>query len=254
MPAQTLVQPRFATQRGDVGDGPPPSVLRFPDLGVKRLHESLRRTEAGAVDALHMMLRFAGSSPGDKSVRICVLAIELGERLGLPRAEIRDLEFSALLHDIGFVALPADLLRKHGVLTREERRQLQRHPELGEAVLAGIPGFERVGRIVGVHHERPDGGGYPHALRGQEIPLPARILSVAETFQAMMTDRSYRSRLPLREAIERLQAGAGSRYDQKVVGLLGQDPDRFERLLTDARMQLSEHELGPQPPRPEGEN
>ena len=226
----------------------------FPDLGVKRLLESIRGLEAGAVDALHTMLRFAGASYGDKSVRVCVVALEIGECLGLPTNEIRDLEFSALLHDIGFLGLPHEILRRPGLLTAEERLQMRRHPEVGEAVLAEIPGFERVGRIVGGHHERPDGLGYPGALRGREIPLPARILSVAETFQAMMTDRTYRTRLPLDEAVERLQTGAGSRYDRAVVDLVGQRADEFERLLAGTRLSLEAATIYPFAKEPEDEN
>ena len=211
----------------------------FPDLGVKRLAERIRRLEAGAVDAFYTVLQLTGSTLADKSVRVCVISLELGERLGLSADEIRDLEFSALLHDIGFLGLPDEILRKQGLLTPEERQLLRRHPRLGEEVLAGIPGFERVGRIVGGHHERPDGSGYPAALRGSEIPLPARILSVAETFQAMMTNRSYRTRLPLSEAVERLRAGAGSRYDAAVVEQLGQDAGNFERLVADSRLRAT---------------
>lgn len=226
----------------------------FPNLGVKRLSESIRRLETGAIDALHTALRFAGSSFGDKSLRVCLLALELGERMGLSAIDIRDLEFSALLHDIGFLGMPEELLSRHGLLSSEERQLLQRHPELGEAVLRGIPGFERVARIVGGHHERPDGGGYPHALRGHDIPLPARILSVAETFQAMMTNRNYRRRLPLNEAIHRLHTEAGSRYDQDVVELLRQDANDFERLLVDRRLHLDETEVLHFSAEPEPEN
>ncbi len=215
----------------------------FPDLGIKRLAEEIRHLETGAVDALHTVLQLAGSKLADKSVRVCVLSLKLGERLGLSPSEIRDLEFSALLHDIGFLGLPAEILSKHGLLTPEERQLLRRHPKLGEAVLGGIPGFERVGRIVGVHHERPDGLGYPAALRGPEIPMPSRILYVAETFQAMMTDRSYRTRMPLREAIERLRDGAGSRYDEAVVEQLGRDANSFERMLADCSLRVGADDL-----------
>ncbi len=219
--------------------------MTFPDLGIKRLREEIHLLEAGAVDALHTVLHLAGTSPGDRSIRVCVLSVELGERLGLPHDEIRDLEFSALLHDIGFVGLPTELFRRPGPLTQEERRMLRRHPRLGEAVLGGIPGFERVGRIVRNHHERPDGSGYPAALRGSEIPLPARILTVAETFQAMMTDRSYRNRLPLGDAVARLRAGAGRRYDEAVVEQLDRDAAAFERLLEDSRLRTPAPHLAP---------
>lgn len=218
--------------------------MSFPDLGIKRLREEIRLLEAGAVDAFYTVLQLAAASPADRSVRVCVLSVELGERLGLPPDEIRNLEFSALLHDVGFLGLPNELLSKRGLLTAEERRILRRHPQLAEAVLGSIPGFERVGRIVGGHHERPDGSGYPDALRGPEIPLPARILAVAETFQAMMTDRSYRNRLPLSEAVDRLRADAGRRYDETVVEQLGRDAAAFERLVEDCRRSLEAQRLG----------
>lgn len=233
MPSPQPAHPRPGAACGDDGAPPP---LNFPDLGAKRLAEGIRRRQAGAVDALHTLLQLAGSGLTAKSVRVYVVSLELGERLGLSAEDSRDLELSALLHDIGFLAMPGAMLRKQGVLSFEERRQLRRHPRLGEAVLAAIPGFERVGRIVGGHHERPDGNGYPAALRGPEIPLPARIIYVAETFQAMMTERSYRTRLPLSEAVERLGAGAGSRYDEAVVEVLGRDAAGFERLLAGCRL------------------
>lgn len=226
----------------------------LPDLGVKRLLESIRGLESGAVDAFHTMLQFASSDLAEKSVRVCVLALEMGERLGLSSADIKDLEFSALLHDIGFLGVPERILGKRGLLTVDERAQLMQHPQLGEAVLGGIPGFERVGRIVGGHHERPDGRGYPDSLRGADIPLSARILSVAETFQAMLTHRSYRSRLPLSEAISRLRAGAGSRYDGAIVDLLRREADWFERLVTDTRHRQGAAGLYTSAPAPEAES
>ena len=237
-----LAHPRSGAVRSTSDDGPPRS-LTHPDLGTKRLLEEIRRLEAGAVDALHTMLQFAADGLSDRSVRVCVVALELGERLGLSTVDTRDLEFSALLHDIGFVGMPGEIFRKDGLMTLEERRLLMRHPKLGEAILGGIPGFERVGRIVGGHHEQPDGQGYPDALRGSEIPLPSRILSVAENFQAMMTDRTYRKRLPLAEAMAMLRAGAGSRFDESVVEQLGRDARAFERLLADRRLRLDRPDL-----------
>ncbi len=250
---QLLVHPQSLARRGGFDDEHPPP-LRFPDLGVKRLLEGLRRLENGTASALHTLLRFATSSSGQKSVRICVLALDLGERLGLSALDRRDLEFSALLHDIGFLGLPESLFRKRGLLTPEERSLLRQHPELGEAILGGIPGFERIGRIVGGHHERPDGLGYPDALRGPEIPLPARILAVAETFHAMLARRSYRDRLPLEEAMQRLRDGAGSRYDERVVELLGRDARGYERLLAGDELSVDFSAIDPYVSPPGTEN
>ena len=250
---QLLAQLQSLATRGN-WDEEPPSPLLFPDLGVKRLLEGIRSLENGTAEALHTLLRYAGSSDTAKSVRVCVLALDLGERLGLSALDIRDLEFSALLHDIGFLGLPSGLLDKPGTLGADERKLIRQHPELGEAILAGIPGFEGVSRIVGGHHERPDGRGYPDNLRGVEIPMPARVLAVAETFHAMMTDRSYRTRLPLDEAIRRLQDGAGSRYDERVVELLRNEADGYDRMLADGRLRLDFATIDPYVSPPEVEN
>lgn len=241
---QLLAEPRSLATRGH-WDDEPPSPLLFPDLGVKRLLEGIRRLENGTADALHTLLRFAGSGRSQKSVRVCVLALDLAERLGLSALDIRDLEFSALLHDVGFLGLPTGLLDNPGVLSRDERVQLRQHPELGEAILGGIPGFERVARILGGHHERPDGHGYPDALRGTEIPMPARVLSVAETFQAMLAERPYRARLPLVEALEKLRAGAGSCYDERVVEILDGGAASYERMLSDHRLRVDFTSIDP---------
>ena len=250
---QLLAQLQSLATRGHWDDEPPPLLL-FPDLGVKRLLEGIRSLENGTAEALHTLLRFAGSSDTAKSVRVCVLALDLGERLGLSALDLRDLEFSALLHDLGFLGLPSGLLAKPGTLSSDERKLIRQHPELGEAILAGIPGFEGVGRIVGGHHERPDGRGYPDNLRGTEIPMPARILSVAETFHAMMTDRSYRTRLPLDEAVGRLLAGAGSRYDEHVVELLRHEAESYERMLSEGRLRVDFTTIDPYVSSPEAEN
>ena len=249
---QLLAQLQSLATRG-YRDDEPPLPLLFPDLGVKRLLEGIRRLEDGTTEALHTLLRFAGSSDTAKSVRVCVLALDLGERLGLSALEMRDLEFSALLHDLGFLGLPSGLLDKPCTLSCDERQLIRQHPELGEAILAGIPGFEAVGRIVGGHHERPDGRGYPDHLRGTEIPMPARILSVAETFNAMMTDRAYRTRLPLDEAMRRLHAGAGSRYDERVVELLRHEADGYERMLAEGRLRVDFSTIDPYVSPPEVE-
>lgn len=222
-------RPSFLATRGPGAPGKP---LAFSGIEIKRLYERIRNTREGAASALGALVQLEGGHQGRRSVRVAVLALEIGHRLGLPARAIRDLEISALLHDIGFLCLPGALRSRRGRLSAEERQLIHRHPELGRAILSRIPGFESAANIVANHHERPDGRGYPAAVRGDAIPRPARVLAVAEALHAMLTGRSYRARLPLGEALDRLRRGAGWRFDGQVVEQAGRLAASFERLLT----------------------
>jgi HD-GYP domain-containing protein (c-di-GMP phosphodiesterase class II) len=120
---------------------------------------------------------------------------------------------AAILHDIGKIGTPDSILKKPARLTDEERAVIQKHPEYGWAVLRVVPGFERVSLFVLHHHEAYDGTGYPAGLRGEEIPIGSRIVSVMDSFDAMISSRPYRRGLPLEEAIHRLEAGMGTQFD-----------------------------------------
>jgi len=124
---------------------------------------------------------------------------------------------SALLHDIGKLDLDVRILRKPGPLTREEWNEVMLHPEKGEAILAAIPELAHLARIVGTHHERVDGHGYPNRLIGDEIPIESRVIAVADAFHAMTCWRPYRKTLPVAEALFELAANAGTQFDPRVV-------------------------------------
>jgi putative nucleotidyltransferase with HDIG domain len=121
------------------------------------------------------------------------------------------------LHDIGKCAIDNEVLLKPGALAESERDQMRRHPEVGSAMLAHFSLFRDVARSVRGHHERWDGQGYPDGLLGEAIPLEARIIAVADSYDAMTTTRPYRVALPHAEAIRRLHAGAGQQWDPKIV-------------------------------------
>ncbi len=144
-------------------------------------------------------------------------AVTLGERLGLGRACLLELELAALLHDLGKVAVPGEILSKPGPLTSPERRIVERHPAVGAEILRQTPGLEPVATIVRYHHERWDGQGYPSGLSGPRIPLASRVLSVCDAFEAMTSDRPYRRPLGRRAARAELEAGAGAQFDPLVV-------------------------------------
>jgi diguanylate cyclase (GGDEF)-like protein/PAS domain S-box-containing protein len=143
-------------------------------------------------------------------------AAGIASRLGLNGDRLEDIRIAGLLHDVGKVGVPDAILRKAGALTDEEWVEMRRHPEIGARILAH-PGLSQVREWVLHHHERPDGHGYPHGLAGEEIPLEARILAVADAYEAMTSDRPYRRALPLEVAGAELLAGRGTLFDPLVV-------------------------------------
>lgn len=133
--------------------------------------------------------------------RLAALAIGLGQRVALDAAHLRALRLGAYLHDLGKVGVPERILLKAGPLEPDEWEIMRRHPEIGEAICAPLKSFALVRPIIRHHHERMDGTGYPDRLRGEEIPIGARILSIVDVFDALTTDRPYRQALPLDEAL-----------------------------------------------------
>jgi HD-GYP domain-containing protein (c-di-GMP phosphodiesterase class II) len=145
------------------------------------------------------------------------MALKVAGALGVDQPTLKRVELGALFHDIGKIGIPAEILAKPGPLTPDERRVIESHPNLGERILAPIEQLEQVRPIVRACHERWDGTGYPDRLRGEEIPLEARIIFACDAFHAMTTDRPYRKSLPVDEALLRLAAAAGSQFDPRVV-------------------------------------
>ena len=151
--------------------------------------------------------------------------------LGLPAEQISRVGLAALLHDLGKLALPRAILLKPGPLSAEEWAVIRRHPELGAQMLSRAGArWAELGLIVAAHHERWDGGGYPHGLAGGAIPLEARILSVVDAFDAMTSPRVYRQPLSREEARVELESCSGRQFDPVVVAAFLQMLDRRERM------------------------
>jgi len=180
---------------------------------------TLERTFLSTVEALANALEAKDSYTSSHTRWICDMAIEVGRKLGLDGARLKRLELGALFHDIGKIGIPASILMKPGPLTAEERALIERHPELGERILAPIDQLAEVRPIVRSCHERFDGTGYPDRLGGERIPLESRIIFACDAFHAMTTDRPYREALPVEEAFRRLQEAAGSQFDPRVVAV-----------------------------------
>ena len=155
---------------------------------------------------------------GEHCRDVVALALAAGSRLGLSPDRMRNLEFAALLHDVGKVAIPKTIINKPGRLDADEWELIKTHTIEGQRMLDRVGGFmSDVGQIVRWHHERWDGGGYPDGLAGEAIPLEARIITCCDSYNAMTTTRSYRAALPADMAAEELRRCAGSQFDVTVV-------------------------------------
>ncbi len=147
------------------------------------------------------------------SERVAHLAVRLAERVEMAADAVERLRISGLVHDIGKIGVPESVLSKPGRLTDAEFEQIKKHPEIGVRILRGLPQLSDVLPGVLHHHERWDGAGYPHRLAGEQIPLPARLLAVADAFDAMSSTRTYRAALPRTAVLEEIRRCAGAQFD-----------------------------------------
>lgn len=195
------------------------AALRLADARMYAAKGDSRRstTERQMSRALLRMLDERHPGLGDHVEEVAELAAACGATLGLSPDAVQALRQAGELHDIGKVAIPDAILHKRGALTEDESRFMREHTVIGERVLAAVSFMEPVARIVRCSHERWDGGGYPDGLAGEQIPLAARIISVADAYSAMTEERPYRRASTPRSAILELQRCAGSQFDPAVV-------------------------------------
>jgi putative nucleotidyltransferase with HDIG domain len=161
------------------------------------------------------------------SAAVAVYARDIAARMGLEDEQSELAHLCGLVHDIGKIGLPAGLLEKPGALTLDERREMQRHSEIGERILANVDTYAEIASVVRHHHERVDGEGYPDGLPESEIPLLSRIIAVADAYNAMTSDRPYRDAMPSRVARLRLAQAVETQFDTSVVAA-------FEAILAGA--------------------
>ena len=154
---------------------------------------------------------------GGHSGRVAGYSRSTAVHLGLRDSEIDTVVMAALMHDIGKIGVPDHVLLKAGKLTNEEFAHIKKHPELGWMALKNIDDFKTISLVVLHHHERYDGLGYPGGLRGNEIPLGARIIAVADTYDALTTNRPYRTARSQQEALEELERCSDTQFDSQVL-------------------------------------
>ena len=184
---------------------------------VQRRTRQLRRTFLSAIDSLVRTLEARHPSTCGHSLRVCKYAVSLADLLGWPQRERRAVALAAKLHDIGKIGTPEDILNKPGTLTAVEEEVIREHPVIGERILTPIIRNRAVLAAIRGHHERWDGGGYPDGLAGERIPLLARVITVADCFDALTSCRSYRDPLPRSAALEFLRAGVGTHFDPALI-------------------------------------
>jgi HD-GYP domain-containing protein (c-di-GMP phosphodiesterase class II) len=176
--------------------------------------------ERRAVRALAAALREHHRATAEHSHRLAGLARRIADRLGLDPLDATEVELVAVLHDVGKLMIDPAILDWAGPLTEEQRAQVHRHTIEGEELLTRTAGLQHLGTAVRATHEAWDGTGYPDGLRGDRIPLAARIVACADAFDAMTSDRGYRRAMSPKEACRRVRAGAGTQFDPAVARTL----------------------------------
>lgn len=199
------------------------------DRDPAALMAMLEHANLATVEALAAAVDAKDSYTRGHSQRVSIYAVALATAMELPDAEIARARLAGLLHDVGKIGVPDEILTKTGNLSAEEYALLQQHPVIGERMLSGVPFLHEILPAVRHHHERWDGCGYPDGLAAAAIPRDAAILGVADALDAMTSSRTYRPALPLGEATRRVREGSGTHFDPRVVAA-------FERALADGTL------------------
>ena len=184
---------------------------------LETAYSDLKNAYRGTVESLRLAVDAKDSYTKNHSDRVALYSKLIGEQIKLPEAEMQTLYDGALFHDIGKIGIPDAILQKPGKLTDDEYDDIKNHPSIGAKIIAPAKIFDPILPIVKHHHERYDGKGYPAGLKGENIPLLARIVTVADSFDAMTSDRSYRPRFSLVKALEELENGKDTQFDPDLV-------------------------------------
>lgn len=190
---------------------------KYLEEQINKARENIMMCYEGTVNALILAIDAKDHYTSDHSENVARLSSLIAEVFGFSK-DVRDkLKQAAIIHDIGKIGVDEAILRKKGTLTPEEFAEIKRHPEIGARIVKAIPFLEETFQIILHHHERFDGTGYPKGLKGDEIPLCVRIVTIADAIDAMIHDRPYRNRLPTEEILKELKNGAGTHFDPAIV-------------------------------------
>jgi HD-GYP domain-containing protein (c-di-GMP phosphodiesterase class II) len=220
----TRVETKNVTEIGTLGETFNMMTDNLEEYIAKlaRSAEENRELFVGTVKALAAAIDGKDRYTRGHSERVCRVSVAIGQRLGMGEEELETLRISALLHDVGKIGIDDSILKKPAALTDEEYAIMKTHPQQGYKIMKNIPAMKEFLPGMYMHHEMINGEGYPQGLKGDQIPLQAKIVSVADTFDAMTIDRPYSKGMDLKAALDRIGTFVGTRYDAKVVEALVQ--------------------------------
>ncbi len=196
------------------------SLLRQRMRMIESVAQELSVTYGRTLHALVSLVQERDDKTADHSERVAYNAVVIGRELGISQDNLETLYWSGVLHDLGKIGISEQIINKPGPLTPSERLDMQRHPVIGERVLLNAsPDFAPIAKAVRSHHERWDGRGYPDQLKGETIPVEARVVTVLDVFEALTSKRPYREPMSTREAILFLRENAGTHFDAQIVDI-----------------------------------
>jgi putative nucleotidyltransferase with HDIG domain len=246
-PVQRLVGAMRAVAAGDLAQRAPagPSdeigylgqVFNSMTVGLEEKTQALEDTYFAAIEALARAIDARDPYTYGHSARVAAFSLEIADELGYPKEKREGLRRSALLHDIGKIGIEDHILRKAGALNYVEEKQMHEHPAIGHQMLKDVPFLHATLSGIRHHHERWDGTGYPDTLGGETIPMQVRILSVADVFDALTSDRPYRQAMSVAEATEFITHQSGQQFDPAVVKAFRARTDGLVAILKQQRAQ-----------------
>lgn len=193
------------------------SLVNIKNDELNITYDQLRERYMDTIEALRRVVDAKDIYTRGHSERVAYFAVKIGKAFGLSAQELELLRISGLFHDVGKIGTSDDILFKSAELDEREYEEIKKHPLKGAHILSAISMFKEVAPIVKCHHERVDGKGYPEGLKKEDIPFMARIISIADAFDAMISDRHYRTRLNFEEAKNQLLQGPGTQFDEEIV-------------------------------------
>lgn len=193
---------------------------------IKDYQENLQNAYMQTIDTLRNVVETRDKETEGHSRRVSFLATALAEEIGLREEEVDKVRLAGLFHDIGKIGVKDSVLLKQGPLNNEEYDEIKKHPAEGVGILSHFTPFEELLPIIGQHHERVDGRGYPKGLSGEEICISARLIAVADSFDAMISNRAYRKGLGIEKTMAEMERCSGTQFDPRIV-------DALKRLMTE---------------------
>lgn len=209
------------------------SMVNMKNDELHRTYDELKTRYMDTIEALRLVVDAKDIYTRGHSDRVAFYAVEIGKAMDLPEDQLEILRIGGFFHDVGKIGTADDILSKSDVLDQNEFDEIKKHPLKGAHILSAVSMFKDVVPIVQCHHERIDGNGYPQGLAGDQIPLLSKIISIADAFDAMTSDRQYRKRLDLNGARRQLEAGMGTQFDREIVMLFSKELENYQRMMTD---------------------